>query len=198
MEEVGPGLLAQYFKGKRVAFNKQMELGTFKFGGAMADYCVTDVRGCVPLNDDITFEQGATLFVNPLTALAMVDRLKELRCKTVIVTAAASQIGRMILNLCAQNNIRAICLVRREEQAQLLRDALKQKYVVNTGEKGYQKQLGMLCLKMRPECCLECVAGDTTGEMLNFMGFGSTLILYGLLSDKPAGGINTIGFLGKG
>lgn len=51
---------------------------------------------------------------------------------------------------------------------------------------------------MRPECCLECVAGETTGEMLNFMGFGSTLILYGLLSDKPAGGINTIGFLGKG
>lgn len=34
--------------------------------------------------------------------------------------------------------------------------------------------------------------------MLNFMGFGSTLILYGLLSDKPAGGIDVIGFIGKG
>lgn len=56
----------------------------------------------------------------------------------------------------------------------------------------------MICLKLRPEGCLECVAGNTTGEMLNFMGFGSTLILYGLLSDQPAGNINTIGFLGKG
>jgi len=44
---------------------------------------------------------------------------------------------------------------------------------------------------------LECVAGGTTGEMLDFMGFKSTLILYGLLSDKPAGNINVIGFIGK-
>lgn len=88
--EVGPGLLAEFFKGKRVAFNKQMELGAFKYGGAMADYCVTDIRGVIPLNEKITFEQGASLFVNPLTALAMVDRLKELKCRTVLVTAAAS------------------------------------------------------------------------------------------------------------
>ena len=36
-----------------------------------------------------------------------------------------------------------------------------------------------------------------TGEILEFMGFESTVILYGLLSDKPAGGINVIGFIGK-
>jgi hypothetical protein len=33
--------------------------------------------------------------------------------------------------------------------------------------------------------------------MLDYMGFGSTLILYGLLSEQPAGGIKTIGFIGK-
>lgn len=52
-------------------------------------------------------------------------------------------------------------------------------------------------MKLRPETCLECIAGETTGQILEFMGFGSTLILYGLLSDKPAGGINVIGFIGK-
>ena len=41
------------------------------------------------------------------------------------------------------------------------------------------------------------MSGQTTGEMLDYMGFGSTLILYGLLSDQPAGGIKTIGFIGK-
>ena len=55
-----------------------------------------------------------------------------------------------------------------------------------------------MCMELNPKTCLECVAGNTTGEMLDFMGFGSTLILYGLLSEQPAGGINTIGFLGKG
>ena len=36
-----------------------------------------------------------------------------------------------------------------------------------------------------------------TGTMMEFLGFGATVILYGLLSDKPAGGINVIGFIGK-
>jgi NADPH:quinone reductase-like Zn-dependent oxidoreductase len=74
--EVGPGLLSSYFKDKRVAFNKQFELGTYQIGGAFAEYCVTDVRSCIPLNDSISLEQGAALFVNPLTAVGMVDRAK--------------------------------------------------------------------------------------------------------------------------
>lgn len=74
--QVGPGLLSGYFKDKRVAFNKQFELGTYSIGGAFAEYCVTDVRSCIPLNDSISLEQGAALFVNPLTAVGMVDRAK--------------------------------------------------------------------------------------------------------------------------
>ena len=130
--EVGSGLLSGLFKGKRVAFNKQFETGTYKIGGSMADYCLTDVKSCIPLNDDISLEQGAALFVNPLTALGMVDRLIEKRCKAVIVTAAASQIGRMIIKLCQQSHITPICLVRREKQAEFLRNDLKQKFVVDT------------------------------------------------------------------
>jgi len=42
------------------------------------------------LNESISLEQGATLFVNPLTAVGMVERAKQLKAKAVIVTAAAS------------------------------------------------------------------------------------------------------------
>jgi hypothetical protein len=78
-----------------------------------------------------------------------------------------------------------------------LKNELKQKFVVNTSEKGYQNELGGICFKLKPEVCFECISGNTTGEMLDYMGFGSTLILYGLLSEQPAGGIKTIGFIGK-
>ena len=81
----------------------------------MAEYIVTDVRSIIPIGDDISFEQGASLFVNPLTAIGMVDRLKELRSRATIVTAGASQIGRMIIKLCHQEGIIPICTVRREE-----------------------------------------------------------------------------------
>lgn len=88
--KAGPGMLAQWLVGKRVAFNKQFELGAYKWGGSFAEYIVTDVRSIIPIGDDITMEQAAALFVNPLTALRLVDRTKELRAKAVIVTAAAS------------------------------------------------------------------------------------------------------------
>jgi len=45
------------------------------------------------------------------------------------------------------------------------------------------------CIKLRPSSCLECISGDMTGDMLEYMDFRSTLILYGLLSEKPAGNI---------
>lgn len=55
--------------------------------------------------------------------------------------------------------------------------------VVVTDSKDYRKQMGKSVIQMKPSVCLECIAGQTTGEMLEYLGFGSTLILYGLLSD---------------
>jgi len=52
-------------------------------------------------------------------------------------------------------------------------------------------------MTLKPLACLESISGSTTGEMLDYLTFGGTLILYGLLSEQPAGGIDTIGFIGK-
>jgi NADPH:quinone reductase-like Zn-dependent oxidoreductase len=54
--EVGPGLLGKMFLNKRVAFSKVWELGSFKVGGAFADFCLTEVKCVVPLTDDISLE----------------------------------------------------------------------------------------------------------------------------------------------
>ena len=86
----GSGLLNQYLVGKRVAFMKQGELGTYRIGGAMADYAITENKQVIPLPDDIDFDHAASSFVNPLTAIGMVERCKELGAKSCIVTAAAS------------------------------------------------------------------------------------------------------------
>ena len=71
-----------------------------KIGGTMAEYCVTDFKSCIPIGDDIDFEHAAALFVNPLSAIGMVERLKELKSRCTIITAAASQLGRMLIKLC--------------------------------------------------------------------------------------------------
>ena len=57
--------------------------------------------------------------------------------------------------------------------------------------------MGKICFPEKPLVCLECISGDTTGDMLQCLTYGSTLLLYGILSDKPAGNIQTIHFIGK-
>ena len=141
--KVGAGMLASYLEGKRVAFMKAPELPpAYKLGGSMAEYIVTDVKCCIPLGDDLTLEEGSSHFVNPLTALGMTDRLKELKVKAVIITAAASQLCRMIIKLCKTSGITPICTVRKEDQANFLRNDLGCKYVVNTSDKDWMKQMG--------------------------------------------------------
>ena len=71
------------------------------------------------------------------------------------------------------------------------------KNVVDTSQPDFKKTLGQICMRLKPSTCLECISGDMTGMILEFMGFESRVLLYGLLSDKPAGNINTIGFIGK-
>jgi len=81
----------------------------------MAEYIVTSVRSINPLDDDRDIEEASSSFVNPLSALGMIDRLKELGSKATIITAAASQIGRMMIRICNQEGIVPICTVRRAE-----------------------------------------------------------------------------------
>jgi len=74
--KAGPGIYGQWLLGRRVAFMKAFEVGEYKFGGSFAEYAVADVKGCIPLSDDVSFDEAASFVVNPLTAVLMVDRAK--------------------------------------------------------------------------------------------------------------------------
>ena len=113
-----PGMdqqMSQNLMGKRVAFQKQGEIIEYKYGGSMADYIVTNTSYIMPIPENIDFDHASSFFINPLTAIGMVSRVKELKAKSCIVTAAASQIGRMIVRLMVKEGITPICIVRRQE-----------------------------------------------------------------------------------
>ena len=92
VEAVGSKLQELGLVGKRVAFMKQGEMLSYKIGGAMADYCVTSIGCVIPIPDEpgLTFEKAASFFVNPLSAVCMVERVVELGASACIVTAASS------------------------------------------------------------------------------------------------------------
>jgi NADP-dependent 3-hydroxy acid dehydrogenase YdfG len=60
-------------------------------------------------------------FVNPLTAIVMLDKVKSANIKAIIHTAAASSLGRMMNRLFNSEGIPIINVVRREEQIDLLK-----------------------------------------------------------------------------
>ncbi len=121
VEAVGESLAAFGLVGKRVGFSRAKEAG-YTIGGSMAEYAVTDMWSIIPMRDETTFEDGVALFVNPLSALCMIDRVQTLGSKCVIITAAASQLGRMLVKLALESDIVPICTVRRAEQIEILKE----------------------------------------------------------------------------
>jgi len=187
----GPGVPTSLL-GKRVGC-----LPDGSVSGTYSEYVTSWAPTCIEMPKDLDFEEGAGFFVNPMTVLLLVDRLVELNCKAVIINAASSYCGKMLIKLCAKKEITVISTVRREETAEIIRNELKQEHVVNTGKEGYKAELKAICDSVKPTVCIDSIGGDTTGEMLSYMGFGSTLIALGLLSGKPYGNISPLHFIGS-
>ncbi len=109
VDEVGPGLLGRFVKGKRVlAINSQ--------GGNWAEYAIIPARQARPVADDIPDEQVATFLVNPATVLAMARHVLAVpKGEWLLQSAAGSNLGRMMINLGKHDGFKTLNVVRRRE-----------------------------------------------------------------------------------
>lgn len=103
---------AQAMMGKMVAM----------IGGAMyAQYRCIKAADCMVLPDGTTAAEGASSFVNPLTALGMTETMRREGHKALVHTAAASNLGQMLNKICIKDGIGLVNIVRSTEQADILR-----------------------------------------------------------------------------
>lgn len=91
-------------------------------GGFYAQYRKAPAAACMIVPEGTSAEEGASSYVNPLTALGMVGTLKREGYQGLVHTAAASNLGQMLVKLCAADGIPLVNIVRSDAQAQLLRD----------------------------------------------------------------------------
>jgi NADPH:quinone reductase-like Zn-dependent oxidoreductase len=108
----GSSAAAQALDGKLVAVLA---------GGMYATHRRANVASCLLLDDGTTAEQGASCFVNPLTALGMVETMRLEGHTALVHTAAASNLGQMLQRICLADDVALVNIVRRPEQADLLR-----------------------------------------------------------------------------
>jgi NADPH2:quinone reductase len=110
--EAGSSAQAQALLGKTVA----------ALGGAMySQYRCVSLEQCLLLPDGATPAEGASSFVNPLTALCMVETMRREGHTALVHTAAASNLGQMLNRICIQEQIALVNIVRSRAQAELLR-----------------------------------------------------------------------------
>jgi NADPH2:quinone reductase len=122
---------AQALLGKTVA----------ALGGAMySQYRCVKVEQCLALPEGTTAAEGASSFVNPLTALGMVETMKLEHHKALVHTAAASNLGQMLQRLCIHDGVPLVNIVRKDEQAQVLK-ALGATYVCNSSAPTFMQDL---------------------------------------------------------
>lgn len=122
---------AQALLGKRVGM----------FGGEMyAGYRCLPSSQCLAFPDTISAEQAASCFVNPMTALGFLETREMEGQKGIVHTAAASNLGQMLVRLCQADDIPLVNIVRSEEQVQLL-TSMGAQWVLNSQSDEFMKEL---------------------------------------------------------
>jgi hypothetical protein len=86
-----------------------------------SQYRVVDARACLVLPEGANAKDGASSFVNPLTALGMVETMLREGHSALVHTAAASNLGQMLVKLCLADGIPLVNIIRKPDQEQLLR-----------------------------------------------------------------------------
>jgi len=183
---------ARVLQGRKVAM----------FGGATySQYRVIAADQCLPLPDELSVADGASAFVNPMTALGMVDTMRSEGHSAIVHTAAASNLGQMLHRLCTTENIELVNVVRSDDQEALLR-GLGAVYVCNTRSSHFIEKLTDAVTATGATIAFDAVGGGPlAGQILRAMEiaasrnieaysrYGSTVhkqaYLYGGLDPRP-------------
>ncbi|MBU1815784.1 MAG: zinc-binding dehydrogenase [Gammaproteobacteria bacterium] len=171
-------------------------------GGAMyAQYRTMPAAQCLPLPAGTTAAEGASCFVNPLTALGMVETMKREGHAALVHTAAASNLGQMLNRVCQKDGIGLVNIVRKPEQAALLRE-IGAKYVCDSTAPTFMADLTDALAATGATIAFDATGGGTlAGQILQCMEsainrtakeysrYGSAVhkqvYLYGHLDTRP-------------
>jgi len=188
---VAAGEQAQGLIGQRVACVP---------GNAYSQYCIADAGMCLPLGD-ISSEDGASAFVNPMTALGFVETARMENQGAIIHLAAASNLGQMLVKICKEDGLPLVNIVRKQEQVDLLK-SLGAEYVVNSSDDDFMDQLRAAIDATDAYCGFDPIGGGSNvdacfkameqvaaGKMSEFSRYGSTqqkkMYIYGRLDLGP-------------
>lgn len=151
--------------------------------GAWGEYAIVPAKAVMPLPESMPFEVGCQVFVNPLTAWAMLYESGLKEGDWLLLTAGGSTFAQLVIQLAVKKGIKTICTVRRNDQIAQLK-ALGAAEVINTEEVNLVKRVRELTDKKGANCCLDATGGDITAQALQSLAYKGLMFVYGMLSGK--------------
>ena len=139
-------------------------------GGAMyAQYRCLGVAQCMLLPDGTDPKDGASCFVNPLTSLSMTETMRRENHTALVHTAAASNLGQMLVKICAKDGISLVNIVRNDAQAVLLR-GIGAKFVCNSAAPTFMDDLTAALVETGATIAFDAIGGGKlAGQILSCM-----------------------------
>jgi NADPH:quinone reductase len=136
----------------------------------LGDGCFAQFRrargvDCLVLPDGVTAAEGASALVNPLTVLGIVETLRRHGERAMVHTAAASNLGRMLVRLAAEDGIALVNVVRRPEQVAALQ-ALGAEHVLDSSAPDFKDRLTDVVAQTGATTAFDAVGGKLTGRIL--------------------------------
>ena len=199
--EAGSSLDAQALLGKTVSVAPG--------GGMYAEYRVVRSDQCLPLNAGATALDGASANINPLTALGFVETMRREHHTALVNTAAASNLGQMLVRICLKDGIPLVNVVRRAEQVARLEE-IGATHVCDSSAPSFLNDLTDAIAATGATIAFDCVGGGKLGgQILSCMEaainrkasaysrYGSSthkqLYLYGGLDPSPTEFVRNFG-----
>ncbi|WP_164658954.1 alcohol dehydrogenase catalytic domain-containing protein [Tropicibacter sp. Alg240-R139] len=187
---VATGKGAESLAGQRVAF---VAAGS----GAWAEYVLTQAQMCIPLRPDVSDEDGAAQIVNPLSAMAMVDIARS-EGEAFVISAATSQLGKLMCTLGRDLGLKPIALVRRADAIEPLKE-LGATEVLVTSDPGMLEKFAKISAELKPRVFLDAVSNQQSEEIFCALPNRTRWVSYGKL-DAELPSLSRMGqlvFMGK-
>ncbi len=199
--QAGSSPEAQALLGKKVAM----------LGGAMyATYRKLKASDVLPLPADASAADGASCFVNPLTALAMVETMRRENHTALVHTAAASNLGQMLNRICIKDGVQLVNIVRSQQQARILRD-IGAKHIVDSTSANFMPDLVAALTETGATIAFDAIGGGklasqilsameqaAAAKLSAYNRYGSNtfkqVYIYGALDTGPTELVRSYGF----
>jgi NADPH2:quinone reductase len=169
---------SKLLKGRRVACSPAS-----LSNGTWAQYMLAKLDRCVPLLPGISTFQGASLLVNPLSAWALINTVRKDKFENVIISAASSSIGKMLIKLANYRNFNPVALTSGQPDF-LPENIISPSNIINTTGNDFTEQISTKLKETGKAAFLDCVGGRQSETVINHLADKSKIYVFGALANS--------------